>query len=113
MHRDDGTRLKSTMLVGGKKAAQMMVLAGCDDDGTLGFPNWECNLRLALRLQNVLSTNYPGLARPLDFCARRYNEDMTKGSLLIEIGTDANTLDESKYTGNLLGQALAQVLGSS
>ena len=113
MHRDDGTCLKSTVLVGGKKAAQMMILAGCDDDGTLGFPNWECNLRLALRLQNALSADYPGLARPLDFCARRYNEDMTKGSLLIEIGTDANTLDESKYTGSLLGQALAQVLNGS
>ena len=111
MHRDDGTMLKTTAVVGGKKAAQMMILAGCDDDGSLGFPNWECNLRLALRLQKALGEDYPGLARPLDFCARRYNENMTKGSLLIEIGTDANTLDEAEYTGSLLGKTLARVLG--
>ena len=112
MHRDDGTMLKTTSVVGGRKAAQLMVLAGCDDDGTLGFPNWECNLRLALRLQKALSEDAPGLARPIDFCARRYNENVTKGSLLIEIGTDANTLDEAEYSGSLLGKSLARVLQS-
>ncbi|HEX3017284.1 MAG TPA: stage II sporulation protein P [Caproicibacter sp.] len=111
MHRNDGTYLKTTTVVNGKKAAQLMIVAGCDDDGTLGFPNWEYNLRLALRLQKCVSDNYPGLARPLDFGATIYNENVTKGSLLIEIGTDANTLDESKYTGQLLGKSLAQVLG--
>ncbi|WP_416201233.1 MAG: Stage II sporulation protein P [Thermocaproicibacter melissae] len=110
MHRDDGTMLKTTAVVGGKKAAQVMILSGCDDDGTLGFPNWEYNLRLALRIQNQLAKDAPGLARPLDFCARRYNENVTKGSLLIEIGTDANTLDEAKYSGTLVGQSLAKVL---
>ncbi|HEX2998705.1 MAG TPA: stage II sporulation protein P [Armatimonadota bacterium] len=112
MHRDDGTMLKTTSVVGGRKAAQLMILAGCDDDGTLGFPNWECNLRLALRLQKALAEDAPGLARPIDFCARRYNENVTKGSLLIEIGTDANTLDEAEYSGSLLGKSLARVLGS-
>ncbi len=47
-----------------------MILAGCDDDGSLDFPNWECNLRLALRLQNALAEDAPGLARPARFlCA--------------------------------------------
>lgn len=110
MHRSDGTFLKTTSVIGGKKASQLMIIAGCDDDGSLGFPDWEYNLRLALRLQKALSDTYPGLARPLNFCARKYNENLTKGSLLIEVGTDANTLDESKYTGQLLGKTLAQVL---
>lgn len=111
MHRDDGTALKTTTVIDGKKAAQLMIISGCDDDGSLKFPNWEYNLRLALRFQNALSDTYPSLARPLDFTARKYNEDMTKGSLLIEIGTDVNTLDEAEYTGELLGKVLAQVLG--
>lgn len=110
MHRSDGTMLKTTAVVGGKKAAQIMILAGCDDDGTLHFPNWECNLRLALRLQKALAEDAPGLTRPLDFCARRYNEHVTKGSLLIEVGTDANTLEEAEYSGSLLGKSLARVL---
>lgn len=110
MHRGDGTKLKPTAIIGGKKAAQVMIISGCDDTGSLGFPNWECNLRLALRLQKEISEENPGLARPLNFCPRRYNEELTKGSLLIEVGTDVNTLDEAKYSGSLVGKALAQVL---
>ena len=36
--------------------------------------------------------------------------DFNNGSLLIEVGTDANTTDEAKYSGELLGNALAAVL---
>jgi len=115
IHRDamgtsDGTRIKPTAVINGKKAAQIMIISGCDDDGTLNFPNWEYNLRLAVRIQQSLSDLYPGLVRPLNFCARKYNENMTKGSLLIEIGTEVNTLDEAKYSGELLGKALAATL---
>ena len=35
---------------------------------------------------------------------------MTKGSLLIEIGTDMNTLAEAEYSGTLLGKTLVDVL---
>lgn len=115
IHRDamgtsDGTRIKPTAVINGKKAAQVMIISGCDDDGTLGFPNWEYNLRLAMRLQKSMSDLYPGLGRPLNFCARKYNENMTKGSLLVEFGTEVNTLDEATYAGELFGKALVGVL---
>lgn len=110
MTRSDGTRLKPTAVVDGKKAAQVMIISGCDDTGNLGFPDWEYNLRLALRLQKSMANLYPDLARPLNFCARRYNENVTHGSLLVEIGTDASTLDEAVYGGELFGKALAATL---
>lgn len=115
IHRDamglsDGTRIKPTAVIDGKKAAQIMIVSGCDDTGSLGFPNWEYNLRLAVRLQRSLSDLYPGLARPLDFCNREYNEKLTKGSLLVEFGTEVNTLDEATYSGALFGKALAAEL---
>lgn len=115
IHRDaltasDGTKKKPTVKINGKKAAQIMIYAGCDDDGTLGFPGWEYNLRFALRLQQSVETLYPGLTRPLFFEGSKYNMNMTHGSLLIEIGTDANTVDEVAYSGELVGNALSQVL---
>lgn len=115
IHRDamgaqDGTRIKPTALINGKKAAQVMIISGCDDDGTLGFPNWAYNLRLGVRLQRSMSNLYPGLARPLNFCPRKYNEHMTKGSLLVEFGTEVNTLEEAKYGGQLFGEALVDTL---
>lgn len=110
MTRSDGTRLKPTAVVNGKKAAQVMIISGCDDTGDLGFPDWEYNMRLAVRLQKSMADLYPDLARPLNFCARRYNENVTHGSLLVEIGTDANQLDEAVYGGELFGKALADTL---
>lgn len=115
VHRDamgtaGGTRIKPTAVVSGKKAAQVMIISGCDDDGTLGFPNWEYNLRLAVRIQKSMADLYPGLGRPLNFCTRKYNENLTKGSLLVEFGTEVNTLDEATYSGELFGKALAAVL---
>lgn len=114
IHRDalgtSDARVKPTVMVNGKKAAQIMIVSGCDDDGTLGFPDWEYNLRLALRCQQAVSDLYPSLARPLSFCPKKYNEHMTHGSILVEFGTDASTLDEALYSGELFGKALVQTL---
>lgn len=115
VHRDaigggDSERIKPTAVVEGKKAAQFMILTGCDDDGTLGFPNWKENLRLALRLQKTAAGLYPGLARPLNFCNRVYNENLTPGSLLLEVGTEVNTQEEAAYTGKLFGEILVKTM---
>lgn len=114
IHRDAlGTseaRTKPTVMVNGRKAAQIMIVSGCDDDGTIGFPDWEYNLRLAVRCQQAVSDLYPSLARPLSFCPKKYNEHMTHGSILVEFGTDASTLDEVLYSGELFGKALVQTL---
>ena len=50
------------------------------------------------------------MTRPLDFGYFAYNEYICDGSLLIEIGTDANTVDEAAYTGQLLADVLSRVL---
>ena len=115
LHRDSmttesGVKYKPTVTVGGRKAAQVMLLAGCDADGGWGdFPDWEQNLRLALRVQQRLTQLYPGLARPLDFSDCKYNMNATPGSMLIEVGTEVNTAAEAKYSGKLLGEALGSL----
>lgn len=115
VHRDsmtqsDGTKLKPTAEINGKKAAQVMIISGCDDDGSLNFPNWRMNLKMGVKLQKQLADSYPGLARPLYFAPYRYNMHFTPNSLLIEFGTDVNTLEEAVYSGELVGKALSQVL---
>ncbi|MBQ5338638.1 MAG: stage II sporulation protein P, partial [Oscillospiraceae bacterium] len=44
------------------------------------------------------------------FDYRKYNQDMTKGSLLIEVGSQGNTLEEARYAGELVGQALSETI---
>ncbi len=108
--KDDNTKLKPTTEIAGKKAAQIMILAGCETDSVEGFPHWEENFRFCLQLQKQMEADYPGLARPMSFKACKYNFDLLNGSILLEIGTDANTLEEAKYAAKLMGNVLIKVL---
>ncbi len=115
IHRDsmgskESGKVKPTFTYKDKKASQMMIICGCDPDKTLGFPNWEKNLVLALKLQKYCETLFPGITRPLNFSKVKYNEHLTPGSLLIEVGSDVNTLQESVYTGSMLGESLSKLL---
>lgn len=116
LHRDsmtteDGVKYKPTAQIGGRNAAQAMLLAGCDASGEWGdFPDWEWNLRLILRVQQKAQELYPGLMRPLSFSNSKYNMNATRGSMLIEVGTEVNTAAEARYTGQLLGEILAETL---
>jgi len=115
IHRDsmgskESGKVKPTFTYKDKKASQMMIICGCDPDNTLGFPNWEKNLVLALKLQKYCETLFPGITRPLNFSKVKYNEHLTPGSLLIEVGSDVNTLQESVYTGSMLGESLSKLL---
>lgn len=114
IHRDaigtDECKIKPVFTYNGKKAAQIMILSGCDANGEMGFENWENNLSFALKIQNTAEKLYPGMTRPLSFGYFAYNEYVCDGSLLIEVGTEANSIDEAVYTGQLLGNVLSEVL---
>lgn len=114
IHRDgigtDTEKSKPVFTVNGKKAAQIMILAGYEYDESLDFDDWEYNLRFALQIQNMAEEMYPNMARPLYFADFMYNMNINTGSLLIEIGSDSNTLEEVRYSGYLLGDVLAEVL---
>ncbi len=115
IHRDslglkESGKIKPVFTYQDKKASQLMIISGCDPDETLGFQNWRKNLSLALRLQKYCESMFPGITRPLNFAKVKYNEHLTPGSLLIEIGSEVNTLQESVYTGAMLGEALSKLL---
>lgn len=115
IHRDaiqtnDTTRIKPVATINGKKAAQIMIISGCEGGGVTDFPDWRYNLRFATQLQKICEESYPGLMRPLYFCNRQYNMHKSHCSLLLEMGSDSNTLDEAAYSGRMLGKALAQLL---
>lgn len=114
IHRDaivktDEMIVKPTSVIDGKNVAQVMIIAGCDN-GTMNMPNWPHNLKFAVRFQDKMESMFPGLTRPILFDYRSYNQKMTNGSLLVEVGSHANTLDEAIYAGQLVGKALASYL---
>ena len=108
---DDTTgKVKPTFKYKGKKASQIMIMTGYQYEGGGDFPFWRDNLDFAIKLQQTAETMYPGLTRPLNFGEYTYNLNVCNGSLLIEFGTDVNTIDEVKRSGKMVGKALAKVL---
>lgn len=116
IHRDaiqrGDTLVKPVTTINGKKAAQLMIIAGCDDSGSLGIPTWKDNLRFGVRLQDQIESLYPGLCRPLYFTYRKYNQHLTNASLLFEIGSHGNTLEEAIYCGQMAGDAIGAYLAA-
>lgn len=115
LHRDavssgESDKVKLVTEIDGKKAAQVMLVMGSQSGSVTNFPNWKENLKLAVRLQQKIEQKYPTLARPLSLMPKNYNESLTTGSLLIEFGTDVNTLAEAHYSAELVGNALAELL---
>ena len=108
--QDNGEKIKPVNTINGKKAAQLMIITGVEEGKVEDFPDWEYNLRFALHLQNKCETMFPGLMRPVLFSQRKYNMDMTRFSLLIEMGSEANTLEEACYSGRMLAAALASLM---
>ena len=117
VHRDaieaDGMRIKPVADINGEPTAQVMLIAGCDNGTTVNLPRWEQNLAFAAAWEQAMESAYPGLTRPVLCGYRFYNQDITTGSLLIEVGGHANTLAEAVRAGEYAARALAGVLGAS
>lgn len=79
----------------GESTAQMMFVVGTDHGGS-GHTGWRDNLALAARLQKSLYGECPTLMRDLNLRSASFNEQYTPGSLLVEIGSCASTLEEVK-----------------
>ena len=114
IHRDaganaDGTPVRHAVTLDGQETAQLMLVVGTDQGG-LSHPNWQDNLSWALKLQAVLERQWPGLCRNLDLRTERFNQHMTPGSLLIEVGSSGNTLKEALAAAEPLADGLADLI---
>lgn len=118
VHRDaiyysDTSHCKPTAEINGRKAAQIMIITGAEEGYISDFPDWEENLKFALCIQKTAEEKFPGLMKPLYFCQRKYNMDTSLCSVLLEIGTDANTLDEALYSAHMMGEVLSNIINES
>lgn len=114
IHRDaganeDGTPVRHAVTLDGVETAQLMLVVGTDQGG-LSHPGWQDNLSWALKLQAVLERQWPGLCRDLDLRTERFNQHMTPGSLLVEVGSSGNTLKEALEAARLLADGLADLI---
>lgn len=114
IHRDamtaqNGVKYKTLCSIDGNPAAQLMLVMSTGESG-LSHPNWQENLKLGVKLQGRLSDKYPGLMRPINLRKDRFNMHATKGSLLVEVGTSANSLSEALAAARPLAEELSEIL---
>ena len=110
LHRDaaedaGGNQKVSTALVDGEPCANLMLVMG-SDKGSLSYPNWERNLALAVKLQAQLEQTYTGLCRPIKLVTSRYNQDLSTGALLVEVGTAGNTHAQAIRAAEYLAEGI-------
>ncbi len=114
VHRDAlearGARYAPVAEINGKQSAQVMIISGCENGSTVNLPNWEQNLAFAAEWETQMEADSPGLTRSAMCSYKFYNQDLTTGSLLLEVGGHGNTLNEALYAGKLAAESLAEVL---
>jgi stage II sporulation protein P len=114
VHRDalisqDGAAYKLVAQEGEQKVAQVMFVVG-SSDGSTDHPNWRENLGLAIHLQSSLTQRYDELARPITLRSSRFNQHLSTGSLLVEVGGHGNTLEEAVEGGKLFARTVGAAL---
>ena len=113
LHRDaaedsQGNQVAYTSSLGGQTAAQLMIVMG-SSAGNLDYPHWQENLTLAVQLQTALQRQNPGICRPLNLRAQRYNQDLHPGTLLVEVGAAGNTHSQALLSARALGEGILAI----
>ena len=109
IEKDSGEITKPVLILeDGTKLAQVMIIANCDDGSGL-IPNWRENFRFAKELYIALEDVCPGICRPILLANRKYNQQLSTGALLIEVGGHGNTVPEVQRSGKVLGLALKEI----
>lgn len=107
--RSDGTKIKVASDINGIKTAQCMFVVGSNAE--LTHDKWKENMKLACKLQNKANELYPNLMRPINLRAERFNQQLSTGALIIEIGSNGNTLEEAVTGAKCMGDVIASLFG--
>ena len=114
LHRDsvfdsNDRNIKPLTTLNGKDCAQLMLVVGTDEGGS-AHGGWRDNLTFATHLQQKMNDLYPTLARPINLRSAAFNQAFTKGSLLLEVGSCGNTVEEAENAILLFAQVYASLI---
>lgn len=112
LHRDAiGSRADyaPTVKIGDDYCAQIMFVIGTNEGG-LWHPNWNQNLKFAVKIQEKAEEMYPGLFKPIMLTKSRYNQHTGKYANIMEVGATGNTLDQCLNSMKYLSAIINEVL---
>ena len=74
-------------------------------------PLWRENYDFALQLDATLNQLVPDVTREPRVYSGRYNQHISTGAILVEVGSTDNTVEEAQRSAALLAEAICQVKG--
>ncbi len=114
LHRDavftsEGVNQKPITEINGERVAQVMLVIGTNQGGA-NHPDWRKNLTVGVALQSIMNEKYPTFARPIQLRSASFNQQLSPGSILLEVGSCGNTIDEAKNAARLFAAAFAEMI---
>ncbi len=112
IHRDAatdnaGNQVKHTVMTSRGEAAKIMLVVGA------GNENWQENMALAVKLQVQLEKLCPGICRPICLRSSGFNQALSPGALLIEMGSAGNTRQEALLAAEYVSEAIISLKAGS
>ncbi|WP_258360279.1 stage II sporulation protein P [Moorella sulfitireducens (nom. illeg.)] len=108
IHRNAGLPAPPVVEIENQKVAQVLIIVG--SDARLEHPGWRQNEAFARRLAGKMDAFYPGLSLGVRVQEGRYNQHLHPRALLLEIGSDNNTLEEAERSARLVARVLAALI---
>ena len=116
LHRDASgdlnNQLRTAVTLEGTEYAGLMLVMGTDASG-LKHPHWQENLALGLKLQWLLEDILPGITRPINLRSQRFNQDLTTGSMIVEVGAAGDSHQQALRSMDILAQAIIALASGS
>ncbi|MBR2289454.1 MAG: stage II sporulation protein P [Clostridia bacterium] len=112
LHRDAIGSMNNyapSVKIGDETVAQLMFVIGTNGGG-LEHPNWQTNLKFAIKIQEKANEMYPGLFRPIILRNSRYNQNLADSACIIEVGATGNTLEQTTGAMKYLAEVINQVM---
>lgn len=108
LHRDSVEDKKAvTTRMNGENVAKFMLVMARKN------PHFDKNMIMANEIIDTSDKLFPGLAKGIcyyNYGTRYFNQDKSNNAILMEVGADINTSDESKATGKYVARIIAEIL---
>lgn len=112
LHRDAVSHSVTQVIINGKECAKVLFVVG------LEHPNYEKNLLVATKLNNIILEKYSTLTRGIikkqGYGVNGiYNQDLNGNIILLEIGGNENNIDEINNTLDIIAEVIGEYLNEN
>ena len=104
--------IKEAENMGAMYHAGNWLVVGTNGTG-LDHPDWEKNLALGLKLHTQCERIAPGIMRYVNLRAQRFNQDLSSGALIVEVGAAGNTHAEAMTAIEVLADGILSLANGS